>query len=182
MCIIWIQEPPVGFSSQEKTVSLKKEPRHSLGITIAGGRDCRSRLPSTSLVCSRWLPAQRRHRQKQVISSCLHIKCSALSIMCNACVNCDVMAAAGDVLLSINDIDLTHLTYNEAVTILKTQAAQTTVTLRVIQTFAEEEEQDGESSTREDMEEHWRDPKRMTLIGLLSGPAGWVCPGTIFLC
>ncbi len=72
--------------------------------------------------------------------------------MCNACVNCDVMAAAGDVLLSINDIDLTHLTYNEAVTILKTQAAQNTVTLRVIQTFAEEEEQDGESSTREDME------------------------------
>ncbi len=72
--------------------------------------------------------------------------------MCNACANCDVMAAAGDVLLSINDIDLTHLTYNEAVTILKTQAAQNTVTLRVIQTFAEEEEQDGESGTREDME------------------------------
>ncbi len=72
--------------------------------------------------------------------------------MCNACVNCDVMAATGDVLLSINDIDLTHLTYNEAVTILKTQAAQNTVTLRVIQTFAEEEEQDGESSTREDIE------------------------------
>lgn len=40
-----MQDPPGGFSSQEKTVSLKKEPRHSLGITIAGGRDCRSRLP-----------------------------------------------------------------------------------------------------------------------------------------
>lgn len=40
-----IQDPPGGFSSQEKTVSLKKEPRLSLGITIAGGRDCRSRLP-----------------------------------------------------------------------------------------------------------------------------------------
>lgn len=26
-------------------MSLKKEPRLSLGITIAGGRDCRSRLP-----------------------------------------------------------------------------------------------------------------------------------------
>lgn len=26
-------------------MNLKKEPRHSLGITIAGGRDCRSRLP-----------------------------------------------------------------------------------------------------------------------------------------
>lgn len=45
MCIMCVQEPPGGFSSQEKTVSLKKEPRHSLGITIAGGRDCRSRLP-----------------------------------------------------------------------------------------------------------------------------------------
>lgn len=41
----FMQDPPGGFSSQEKTVSLKKEPRHSLGITIAGGRDCRSRLP-----------------------------------------------------------------------------------------------------------------------------------------
>lgn len=40
-----MQDPPSGFSSQEKTVSLKKEPRLSLGITIAGGRDCRSRLP-----------------------------------------------------------------------------------------------------------------------------------------
>lgn len=40
-----MQDPPGGFSSQEKTVGLKKEPRQSLGITIAGGRDCRSRLP-----------------------------------------------------------------------------------------------------------------------------------------
>lgn len=49
-CLVWFvslfeQDPPGGFSSQEKTVSLKKEPRLSLGITIAGGRDCRSRLP-----------------------------------------------------------------------------------------------------------------------------------------
>lgn len=42
---LFMQDPPGGFSSQEKTVSLKKEPRLSLGITIAGGRDCRSRLP-----------------------------------------------------------------------------------------------------------------------------------------
>ncbi|KAG1954460.1 E3 ubiquitin-protein ligase LNX [Pimephales promelas] len=41
----YMKEPPGGFSSQEKTVNLKKEPRLSLGITIAGGRDCRSRLP-----------------------------------------------------------------------------------------------------------------------------------------
>lgn len=43
--LLFMQDPPGGFSSQEKTVSLKKEPRLSLGITIAGGRDCRSRLP-----------------------------------------------------------------------------------------------------------------------------------------
>ncbi|KAI2656846.1 Ligand of Numb protein X 2 [Labeo rohita] len=108
---------------QEKTVSLKKEPRHSLGITIAGGRDCRSRLP-------------------------VYIT----SVQPVGCLHRDGTVKTGDVLLSINDIDLTHLTYNEAVTILKSQAAQDKVTLRVIQTFAEEEEQDGESSTREDMD------------------------------
>ncbi|XP_016413704.1 ligand of Numb protein X 2b [Sinocyclocheilus rhinocerous] len=119
----YMKEPPVGFSSQEKTVSLKKEPRHSLGITIAGGRECSSRLP-------------------------VYIT----SVQPVGCLHRDGTVKTGDVLLSINDIDLTHLTYNEAVTILKTQAAQNTVTLRVIQTFAEEEEQDGESSTREDMD------------------------------
>ncbi|MEQ2257148.1 hypothetical protein ILYODFUR_031596, partial [Ilyodon furcidens] len=41
----YLKDPPGGFFCQEKTVSLKKEPRTSLGITIAGGRDCRSRLP-----------------------------------------------------------------------------------------------------------------------------------------
>lgn len=61
-------------------------------------------------------------------------------------------SCSGDVLLSINGIDLTQLTYNEAVTVLKAQTAQNTVTLRVIQTFTDEEEQDGESSSREDME------------------------------
>lgn len=45
VCVACDKDPPGGFSSQEKTVSLKKEPRHSLGITIAGGRDGRSRLP-----------------------------------------------------------------------------------------------------------------------------------------
>lgn len=46
ICVfVFSQDPPGGFSSQEKTVCLKKEPRLSLGITIAGGRDCRNRLP-----------------------------------------------------------------------------------------------------------------------------------------
>uniref|UniRef100_A0A8C2K0I1 Ligand of numb-protein X 2b n=1 Tax=Cyprinus carpio TaxID=7962 RepID=A0A8C2K0I1_CYPCA len=119
----YLKEPPLGFSSQEKTVSLKKEPRHSLGITIAGGRDCRCRLP-------------------------VYIT----SVQPVGCLHRDGTIKTGDVLLSINGMDLTHLTYNEAVTILKTQAAQNTVTLQVIQTFSEEEEQVGESSTREDMD------------------------------
>ncbi|XP_056625832.1 ligand of Numb protein X 2b [Triplophysa dalaica] len=117
------KEPPGGFSSQEKTVTLKKEPRHSLGITIAGGRDGRSRLP-------------------------VYIT----SVQPVGCLHRDGTIKTGDILLSINGIDLTQLTYNEAVTILKTQAAQSTVTLRVIQTFTDEEEQDGESSSREDMD------------------------------
>ncbi|XP_067313693.1 ligand of Numb protein X 2b [Pseudorasbora parva] len=119
----YMKEPPGGFSSQEKTVSLKKEPRLSLGITIAGGRDCRSRLP-------------------------VYIT----SVQPVGCLHRDGTVKTGDVLLSINGIDLTQLTYNEAVTVLKAQTAQNTVTLRVIQTFTDEEEQDGESSTREDME------------------------------
>lgn len=119
----YMKEPPGGFSSQEKTVTLKKEPRQSLGITIAGGRDCRSRLP-------------------------VYIT----SVQPVGCLHRDGTVKTGDVLLSINGIDLTHLTYNEAVTVLKTQTAQSTVTLRVIQTFADDEEQDGESGSREDMD------------------------------
>ncbi|XP_048031687.1 ligand of Numb protein X 2b [Megalobrama amblycephala] len=126
----YMKEPPGGFSSQEKTVSLKKEPRHSLGITIAGGRDCRSRLP-------------------------VYIT----SVQPVGCLHRDGTVKTGDVLLSINGIDLTHLTYNEAVTVLKAQTAQNTVTLRVIQTFTDEEEQDGESSTRDQDMETLEGPK-----------------------
>lgn len=72
---------------------------------------------------------------------------------------CHGYCCSGDVLLSINGIDLTHLTYNEAVTVLKTQTAQNTVTLRVIQTFTDEEEQDGESSTRDQDMETLEGPK-----------------------
>lgn len=132
----YMKEPPGGFSSQEKTVSLKKEPRLSLGITIAGGRDCRSRLP-------------------------VYIT----SVQPVGCLHRDGTVKTGDVLLSINGIDLTQLTYNEAVTVLKAQTAQNTVTLRVIQTFTDDEEQDGENSTGEDME---------TLEGHKEDDATWV--------
>lgn len=59
---------------------------------------------------------------------------------------------SGDVLLSINAVDLTQLTYNEAVSVLKTQAAQSSVTLRVIRTIAEDEELNAEAANQEEMD------------------------------
>ncbi|KAK0140121.1 Ligand of Numb protein X 2 [Merluccius polli] len=82
----FLKDPPGGFSSQEKTVSLRKEPRLSLGITIAGGRDCRSRLP-------------------------VYIT----SVQPVGCLHRDGTVKTGDILLSINSVDLTQLSYTEAV-------------------------------------------------------------------
>ncbi|XP_023845663.1 ligand of Numb protein X 2b [Salvelinus sp. IW2-2015] len=113
----YMKDPPGGFSSQEKMVSLKKEPRLSLGITIAGGRDCRSRLP-------------------------VYIT----SVQPVGCLHRDGTIKKGDVLLSINGVDLTQLTYNEAVSVLKAQTAQAQVVLRVIQTISEDPEDEGEGA------------------------------------
>ncbi|CAB1325396.1 unnamed protein product [Coregonus sp. 'balchen'] len=118
----YMKDPPGGFSSQEKTVSLKKEPRLSLGITIAGGRDCRSRLP-------------------------IYIT----SVQPVGCLHRDGTIKTGDVLMSINGVDLTQLTYNEAVSVLKAQTAHAQVVLRVIQTISEEPEGEGEAA-KEEME------------------------------
>ncbi|KAM9832905.1 ligand of Numb protein X 2b isoform X2 [Syngnathus typhle] len=112
----YMKDPPGGFSSQEKTVSLKKDPRLSLGITIAGGRDCRSRLP-------------------------VYIT----SVQPIGCLHRDGTIKRGDVLLNINGVDLTQLTYSEAVSTLKAQAAQPQVALRVIQTISEESQEDAEA-------------------------------------
>uniref|UniRef100_A0A8C2ZEZ4 Ligand of numb-protein X 2b n=1 Tax=Cyclopterus lumpus TaxID=8103 RepID=A0A8C2ZEZ4_CYCLU len=119
----YMKDPPGGFSSQEKTVSLKKEPRLSLGITIAGGRDCRSRLP-------------------------VYIT----SVQPVGCLHRDGTIKRGDVLLSINGVDLTQLTYNEAVSVLKTQTAQSQVALRVIQTLSEDSEEDVEAANKEELD------------------------------
>lgn len=119
----FMKDPPGGFSSLEKTVSLKKEPRHSLGITIAGGRDARCRLP-------------------------VYIT----SVQPVGCLHRDGTIKPGDVLLSINGVDLTQLTYSEAVSMLKTQTAQNAVTLRVIRTIAEENEQNPEAANTEEMD------------------------------
>ncbi|KAJ8015676.1 hypothetical protein DPEC_G00028580 [Dallia pectoralis] len=113
----FMKDPPVGFSSQEKSVSLKKESKLSLGITIAGGRDCRNRLP-------------------------VYIT----SVQPIGCLHRDGTVKTGDVLLSINSVDLTQLTYNEAVSVLKAQTAQTQVVLKVIRTISEEPEDDREAA------------------------------------
>ncbi|KAL2077213.1 hypothetical protein ACEWY4_026717 [Coilia grayii] len=119
----YMKDPPSGFSCQEKTVSLKKEPRHSLGITIAGGRDCRSRLP-------------------------VYIT----SVQPIGCLHRDGTIKTGDVLLSINGVDLTQLTYGEAVSVLKAQTAQPSISLRVIRTVAEEDEEEGDAASKEEKE------------------------------
>ncbi|PWA18794.1 hypothetical protein CCH79_00005639 [Gambusia affinis] len=56
----------------------------------------------------------------------------------------------GDVLLSINGVDLTQLTYNEAVSVLKAQTAQAQVVLRVIQTLSDGAEEDADTGSRDD--------------------------------
>lgn len=119
----YMKDPPGGFSSQEKTVSMKKEPRLSLGITIAGGRDCRSRLP-------------------------VYIT----SVQPVGCLHRDGTIKRGDVLLSINGVDLTQLTYNEAVSVLKAQTAQSHVVLRVIQTLSEDSEEEADTSHNVDLD------------------------------
>ncbi|XP_059202555.1 ligand of Numb protein X 2b isoform X1 [Centropristis striata] len=120
----YMKDPPGGFSSQEKIVSLKKEPRLSLGITIAGGRDCRSRLP-------------------------VYIT----SVQPVGCLHRDGTIKRGDVLLSINGVDLTQLTYNEAVSVLKAQTAQSQVALRVIQTLSEDPEEDMEAANKDELDD-----------------------------
>ncbi|KAK7922466.1 hypothetical protein WMY93_009368 [Mugilogobius chulae] len=119
----YMKEPPCGFSSQEKTVSMKKEPRLSLGITIAGGRDCRSRLP-------------------------VYIT----SVQPVGCLHREGTIKRGDVLLSINGADLTQLTYNEAVSVLKAQTAQSQVVLRVIQTLSEDSDVEPDTSSNNELD------------------------------
>ncbi|XP_054852519.1 ligand of Numb protein X 2-like [Eublepharis macularius] len=95
---------PQGYSSQEKVVTVKKEPKESLGITIGGGRDCKHRLPVY-----------------------------VTSVQPVGCLFRDGRIKKGDVLLSINNIELTHLSYNEAVSALKSNAALHTVVLKALE-------------------------------------------------
>lgn len=49
-------------------------------------------------------------------------------------------------------MDLTQLTYSEAVSVLKAQTAQSQVVLRVIQTLSEDTEEDGDASNKDELD------------------------------
>uniref|UniRef100_A0A8B9FIY5 Ligand of Numb protein X 2-like protein n=1 Tax=Amazona collaria TaxID=241587 RepID=A0A8B9FIY5_9PSIT len=95
---------PQGYASHEKTVAIKKEPKESLGITIGGGRDNKNKLP-------------------------IYVT----SVQPIGCLFRDGRIKRGDVLLSINGIDLTHLNYYEAVSALKSNAASHSVILKALE-------------------------------------------------
>lgn len=88
----------------EKTVLVKKEPRDSLGITISGGRENRYKVP-------------------------IYVT----SIQPVGCLYRDRRIKRGNVLLNINGVDLTQLSYGEAVSVLKLNAASSTVMLKVLE-------------------------------------------------
>ncbi|NXC32439.1 LNX2 protein, partial [Campylorhamphus procurvoides] len=92
---------------KEKTVAIKKEPKESLGITIGGGRDNKNRLP-------------------------IYVT----SVQPIGCLFRDGRIKRGDILLSINGIDLTRLNYYEAVSALKSNAASHSVTLKALEILA----------------------------------------------
>ncbi|XP_070615761.1 ligand of Numb protein X 2-like [Erythrolamprus reginae] len=95
---------PQGYHSQEKVVTIKKDPKESFGITIGGGRDGKAKLP-------------------------IYVT----SVQPVGCLLRDGRIKKGDILLSINNIDLTHLNYNDAVSALKSNAALQTVVLKALE-------------------------------------------------
>ncbi|XP_060612459.2 ligand of Numb protein X 2-like [Anolis sagrei] len=100
-----------GYTNQEKTVTIKKEPKESLGITIGGGREAKNKLPVY-----------------------------VTSVQPVGCLFRDGRIKKGDILLSINHVDLTHLSYNEAVSALKSNAALPLVTLKALEIGVPEKE------------------------------------------
>ncbi|KAM9326797.1 ligand of Numb protein X 2-like [Gastrophryne carolinensis] len=112
-------QPPV-HSGLEKTVTLKKEPRESLGITIGGGRDHRNKLP-------------------------IYVS----SVQPVGCLFRDGRIKRGDVLLNINGTDLTSLGYMDAVSALKSNAASHTVILKVLELAATERQAEASDGTPE---------------------------------
>ncbi|XP_060548027.1 ligand of Numb protein X 2-like [Pantherophis guttatus] len=105
---------PQGYFSQEKVVTIKKDPKESFGITIGGGRDGKAKLP-------------------------IYVT----SVQPVGCLLRDGRIKKGDILLSINNIDLTHLNYNEAVSALKSNAALQTVVLKALEVVIPEKALEG---------------------------------------
>ncbi|XP_075691848.1 ligand of Numb protein X 2-like [Rhinoderma darwinii] len=95
---------PQANLAMEKMVNLKKEPRESLGITIGGGRDHKNKLP-------------------------IYVS----SVQPVGCLFRDGRIKKGDVLLSINGVDLTCLSYLDAVSALKSNAASHAVVLKTLE-------------------------------------------------
>lgn len=98
------RDQPQANLSTEKSVTLKKEPRESLGITIGGGRDHKNKLP-------------------------IYVS----SVQPVGCLFRDGRIKKGDVLLSINGVDLTCLSYMDSVSALKSNAASHTVVLKTLE-------------------------------------------------
>lgn len=63
-----------------------------------------------------------------------------------------VCVSSGDVLLSINAVDLTQLTYSEAVSVLKAQTAQSQVVLCVIQTLSDDTDEESEAANKDELD------------------------------
>ncbi|XP_043913675.1 ligand of Numb protein X 2-like [Protopterus annectens] len=109
--ITYQKDPPQGFSSLEKIISVKKEPQESLGITVSGGRDSKYKLP-------------------------IYVT----SIQPIGCLYRDGRIKRGDILLSMNGIDLTLLSYGEAVSVLKSHTTSSTVVLKTLECRTPEKE------------------------------------------
>ncbi|XP_052339674.1 ligand of Numb protein X 2a [Oncorhynchus keta] len=100
---------------KEKHITVKKETHESLGMTVAGGRGSKSgELPIF-----------------------------VTSVQPHGCLSRVGRIKQGDILLSINDQDLTYLSHSEAVGTLKASAASPSVQLRALEvSMVEEPDQD----------------------------------------
>uniref|UniRef100_A0A8C5SMI5 Ligand of Numb protein X 2-like n=1 Tax=Laticauda laticaudata TaxID=8630 RepID=A0A8C5SMI5_LATLA len=133
---------PHGYFSQEKVVTIKKDPKESFGITIGGGRDGKAKLP-------------------------IYVT----SVQPVGCLLRDGRIKKGDILLSINNVDLTHLNYNEAVSALKSNAALQMVVLKALEVVIPEKASEGaESLDRRENGHSWASwsPLWITWLGLPS--------------
>ncbi|XP_063807788.1 ligand of Numb protein X 2 isoform X2 [Pseudophryne corroboree] len=107
-----IQDLAQCVKCQEKHITVKKAPMESLGMTVAGGRGSKSgELPIF-----------------------------VTSVQPHGCLARDSRIKRGDVLLSINGIDLTNLSHSEAVAMLKASAASSVIALKALEVEVLEEQ------------------------------------------